>query len=630
MTESRGRLITQGNRWRSVAPRVPRVSGGPESPARASPLQRGRMQPMDSGDLSRSEECSMSRTSASRSRLRSVVVTASAAVVLASLGVSVPAQAEAPAVDETAPVVPAGDPADELPTAPEPEPPAPDGDVAVSAVVVTDDGAEVITREVAPSQVAETKADLRDEPGVVNVSVDTPAYAAEIPDPYLSDQWDYYDLNLDRVPATVPDGSGVLVAVIDTGVLATHEDLAGRVRCDLGADFTDDKATYDPAGNGCADPHGHGTHVAGTVAAVSGNGLGVAGVSAAQIVPIRVLSAEGAAWSSDIADGIIHAVKVGAKVINMSIGGPASGAYDAAVQYALENDVVVVAAAGNYRLDGNWTSYPGATPGVFSVAASDWRGVTSSYSTIAPTNLITAPGTYVWSTSATDPSGYEEMSGTSMASPHVAGVLARYRALYPAKTVAQIRTAVQTTAIDIEAPGKDNSSGYGMLDAYELLTGSQSPSRSAITAPGEPTGLRLTAGDRSVGVAWGAPAFTGGSAVAGYLVEAYGPGASLEFPLPATARRYTIPNLLNGSAYDVYVTAWNADWYGNPAFAAPVRPLAATTPGAPPLGVMTPGNASVQVRWGAAAANRSAVVSYTVKAYRGTSMVKTVTVGGTA
>jgi subtilisin family serine protease len=583
--------------------------------------------------LSGSKECLMSRTSASRARLRSVVVTASAAVVLASLGVPGPAQAAPPVVDETAPapVTPPGDPADEVPTEPPPVPPAPDGDVAVSAVVVTEDGAEVITEEVPLAEVAEVKAELREEPGVVSVSVDSPAYATTTPnDPHVHDQWGYYELDLDRVPAGVPDASGLLVAVIDTGVLPTHEDLAGRVRCDLGADFTDDEAIYHPAGDGCVDPHGHGTHVAGTVAAISNNGLGVAGTSAAQIIPIRVLSADGSGWSSDIAQGIIHAVDAGAKVINMSIGGGANGAYDAAVQYALAHDVVVVAAAGNYRLDGNWTSFPGATPGVLSVAASDWRGVTSSYSNTGPTNFITAPGTSVLSTSATDPSSYEVMSGTSMASPHVAGVLARYRALYPAKTVAQIRAAVQATAIDIERPGRDNSSGYGLLDAYELLTGQQSPTRSAITAPGEPTGLRVTAGNRALGVAWGAPEFTGGSAVAGYLVEAFGPGAPSASWLPAGARSHTIPNLVNGAAYDVYVTAWNAEWYGNPAIGAPVTPLAPAVPGAPALGVMTAGNASVQVRWGAAAANRSTVVSYTVKAYRGTTLVKTVTVPGTA
>ena len=156
-------------------------------------------------------------------------------------------------------------------------------------------------------------------------------------------------------------------------------------------------------------------------------------------------------------------------------------------------------------------------PGRRRPASSRWRPRTTPASppataTAAPTNFITAPGSSVLSTSATDPSGYQRMSGTSMAAPHVAGVLARYRALYPSKTVAQVRAAVQATAIDIEAPGKDNNTGYGLLDAYELLTGQQSPVRTGVTAPGEPTALRVTAGNRSVSVSWGAPLFTGGSA----------------------------------------------------------------------------------------------------------------------
>jgi subtilisin family serine protease len=569
----------------------------------------------------------MTRTSASLFRLRSVVGTAAVAVVLGCVGVPATARAETPG---TAPADAPGDsvPVD-VPTAPLEAAPAPDGDVAVSAVVVEPQGAEVVTVEVAPSAVAQTASELRNEPGVVSVSVDTPVYATAV-DPRLLDQWGWYDLNLDLVPAGVPNGSGELVAVIDSGVKASHPDLNGRVRCDLGADFVGDSYTVSSGGTGCVDPNGHGTHVAGTVGAITGNGIGVAGMSAAQILPIRVLGANGAGWSSDIADAVIYAVDEGASVINMSLGGSANTAYDAAVQYALAHDVVVVASAGNNRLDGNTTSYPGGTPGVFSVAASDEAGVSAAYSHSGATNFITAPGSSILSTSATDASGYQRMSGTSMAAPHVAGVLARYRALYPAKTVAQIRTAVQTTAIDIEAPGKDNNTGYGLLDAYELLTGQQSPARTGVTAPGEPTGLRVSAGNQTVGLTWGAPLFTGGSAVAGYVVQVVSASSEAELWLGASARSATVGNLVNGTAYRVYVTAYNSTWFGNPAIGPSVTPRAPAVPGAPAIGTPTAGNAAVLVRWSAAAPNGSAVTSYTVKAYRGSTLVKTVTATGSA
>ena len=571
----------------------------------------------------------MTRTSASLFRLRALVGTAAVAVVLTSLGVPGTARAETPAPEGAPATAPADEPPVDVPTAPTPVEPAPDGDVAVSAVVVDPQGAEVVTVEVAPSAVARTAAELRTAPGVVSVSVDTPVYATAV-DPRLTDQWGFYELNLDLVPAGVPSGSGELVAVIDSGVKSTHPDLAGRVRCDLGADFVGDGYTTSSGGTGCVDPNGHGTHVAGTVGAVTGNGIGVAGISAAQIIPIRVLGANGSGWSSDIADAVIYAVDQGASVINMSLGGYANTAYNAAVQYALAHDVVVVASAGNNRFDGNATSYPGGTPGVFSVAASDDAGVSAGYSHSGATNFITAPGSSVLSTSATDPTGYQRMSGTSMAAPHVAGVLARYRALYPAKTVAQVRAAVQATAIDLEAPGKDNNTGYGMIDAYELLTGQPSPARTGVTAPGEPTSLRVTAGDRSVGVSWGAPVFAGGAAVAGYVVQAVSAGDDAEVWVSASARSATVGGLVNGVAYSVYVTAYNSTWFGNPAFGAPVTPRGVTVPGTPAIGVPTAGNASVYVRWAAAAANGSAVSSYTVRAYRGATLVKTVTASGSA
>jgi hypothetical protein len=464
---------------------------------------------------------------------------------------------------------------------------------------------------------------------VVSVSVDTVVHATAV-DPRLPEQWGWYDLNLDRVPSGVPSGSGELVAVIDSGVKASHPDLAGRVRCDLGEDFVGDAHTTSSGGNGCVDPNGHGTHVAGTVGAVAGNGIGVAGASAAQILPIRVLGANGSGWSSDIAAAVIYAVDRGASVINMSLGGYANTAYNAAVQYAVAHDVVVVASAGNNRLDGNATSYPGGTPGVFSVAASDEAGVSAGYSHSGVTNFITAPGSSILSTSATDPSGYQRMSGTSMAAPHVAGVLARYRALHPAKTVAQVRAALQATAIDLEAPGRDNNTGYGLLDAYELLTGQQSPVRNRVTAPGEPTGVKVSTGNRSVGVSWSPPLFTGGAAVGGYVVQVVSSGSEAELWLGASARSATVGNLVNGTAYRVYVTAYNSTWFGNPAIGPSVVPKAPTVPSAPAIGSPTAGNAAVLVRWSAAAANGSAVSSYTVRAYRGSTLVKTVTATGTA
>jgi subtilisin family serine protease len=229
--------------------------------------------------------------------------------------------------------------------------------------------------------------------------------------------------NLRRIKApqawVKTQGNGVRVAIIDTGVDCAHPDL----NCNLsdGANMTD--ASAPPM-----DDNGHGTHVAGIIAGQGKDG-GVFGVAPrVTLIPVKVLSADGSGNLSDVVSGIYWAMTHGAKVINMSLGAPTSAtALEQAVHKAYQAGVVIVAAAGNdgenaSRNGGTSTvDYPGAYPWVIAVAASDRKNRIAPFSSFGPAVDITAPGDNILSTV---PSGYEKMSGTSMASPHIAGVAA--------------------------------------------------------------------------------------------------------------------------------------------------------------------------------------------------------------
>ncbi len=214
-------------------------------------------------------------------------------------------------------------------------------------------------------------------------------------------------------------GSGVLVAIIDTGVDCAHPDL----KCNLadGANMTNSSTPP-------IDDNGHGTHVAGIIAGQGKDG-GVFGVAPqVTIIPVKVLNADGSGNLSDVVSGIYWAMTHGARVINMSLGAPTSAtALEQAVHKAYQAGVVIVAAAGNdgenaSRSGGNSTvDYPGAYPWVIAVAASDRSDHIAPFSSFGPAVDITAPGDGILSTV---PNGYEKMSGTSMASPHIAGVAA--------------------------------------------------------------------------------------------------------------------------------------------------------------------------------------------------------------
>jgi serine protease len=333
------------------------------------------------------------------------------------------------------------------------------------------------------------------------------------------------------------NGKGAVVAVIDTGVTKVG-DLAAT-KFVPGYNFVANNANAD-------DDHGHGTHVAGTIAESTNNGIGVAGVAyGASIMPLKVLSARGSGSLGGIAQAIRWAADHGANVINMSLGGPmAAGTLASAVKYAHGKGVVVVAAAGN---DGRGkVSYPARYPGVIAVAATQPDEATSFYSNWGPEIDIAAPGgntrgnaqggvlqhTIIpGDTSHTD---YLYFMGTSMASPHVAGVAA----LVVGAGVKKPEAVEQVLLATARKPGGSDSTagariddhyGAGIVDAAAALRKARGGRN------GEELGLGLAAGllglvlVRRRGIAVGK---LGLGALAAFLVG--GSGLDLTWLVPAS------------------------------------------------------------------------------------------------
>ena len=250
------------------------------------------------------------------------------------------------------------------------------------------------------------------------------ASAASAADPLRAQQWGLDIIEADAAHAT-STGSGAVVAVLDTGVLASHEDLAGRLL--PGHDFVDNDATPQ-------DGDGHGTHVTGIVAADAGNGKGIEGVApGAMILPIRVLNDDGVGEDEDIAKGIDYAVAHHADVINLSLGGDAvtaviggDEAYSQALQRALDAGVVVILAAGNDTAP--FCEQPTLHGPVLCVGAIDRRKMRAFYSSsgdiVAPGGSATFGGSDEDILSTFNNGKYETIAGTSQATPHVSGVAA--------------------------------------------------------------------------------------------------------------------------------------------------------------------------------------------------------------
>lgn len=261
-------------------------------------------------------------------------------------------------------------------------------------------------------------------------------------------------------------GSGIVVAVIDTGGDKTHPDLAANILG--GANFTSAKGG-DP--NGWGDDNGHGTHVSGTIAALD-NAIGVVGVApGAKLLEVKVLDRRGSGYVSDIIAGIEWAVSNGADIAGMSLGTSADvQALHDACDAADAAGVLLVAAAGNSG-DGNPATdnvgYPAKYASVVSVAATNSSDVVASFSSDGPDNEVCAPGVSVLS--AWKGGTYATKNGTSMAQPHASGVAALLMSANGAWSKDCLRAALSSSAADLGAPGRDVFYGNGLVNAPAAL-----------------------------------------------------------------------------------------------------------------------------------------------------------------
>lgn len=309
----------------------------------------------------------------------------------------------------------------------------------------------------------------------IGVDMAHPVRMAASNDPYRKYQWALDTFGAESRWKT-SKGTGVVVAVVDTGVSASHPDLKGRVLA--GRDFIS-------PGTSANDANGHGTHVAGIIAANANNDRGIAGFAyGAKILPVRVLDKTGSGDNAGVANGIIWAAQKGAKVINLSLGSNQNdSAILAAVQYAQSRNAVVIAAAGNdgCGLLGSPTAYPAAYDGVLGVGAISKDRTVASYSSCGRWVDVVAPGSSIVSTMISSPQSdlgctprklYCTLSGTSMATPYASATAALEIARLGGRfNQASIVSRLQSTATDLGRTGRDNDYGNGLISPSRMLAG---------------------------------------------------------------------------------------------------------------------------------------------------------------
>ena len=390
------------------------------------------------------------------------------------------------------------------------------------------------------------------------VQLDPPVFSAghfgsvTVNDPDFQLQWHLPAVQADQAWGA-STGTGAVVAVVDTGISKGGEDLACH-------EFVSPyNAITDSSGAAAAnDDHGHGTHVAGTVAQCTNNGVGVAGVAfGSRLMPVKVLNSGGAGVISDIAEGIEWARTHGADVINLSLGCHCEASIvDEAIEAAVADGVILVAASGND--DGNSVFYPARHPDVIAVGATDFRNVRAPYSNRGSHLELVAPGGDLDRDDNDDgnPDGvlqetfqnnvwdYYYIEGTSMATAHVSGAVALLLGAYPEVSPVVLRTALHTAALDLGPSGFDNSHGHGLVQVHDaLLADLEGP---VWTEDGSL--LVESYGETSLTFAWRAP--TDNEAVTGYLLRREGSEG-----LAVSDRTATVTGLSPGTRYVFEVLA---------------------------------------------------------------------------
>jgi thermitase len=305
---------------------------------------------------------------------------------------------------------------------------------------------------------AQFKDKLLGDTDVESAELDYIHVIAAVPnDPNVGQQWHLSTMSLPKA-WDISRGSNTVIAVLDTGVAPAQPDLKSKLV--LGASMISSSSTTN-------DAHGHGTHVSGIAAAIGNNAFGGTGVDqSAKIMPVKVLSGTGSGYASDIIRGVYFAVDHGAKVLLMPFTSQEySQAFQDAIHYAWAKNSVLVAAAGNDASTAR--QYPAGYVNVLSVAATTQQDMKTSFSNYGNWVDVAAPGQSIYATDING--GYTSMSGTSMASAAVAGLVSLAWGKNPAETNSKIVNRIFSTVDQV--PGSGSYYMYGRVNAYKTLLG---------------------------------------------------------------------------------------------------------------------------------------------------------------